>query len=275
LSHISSVGKVTGYTGDNLGDALKDSDVVVIPAGLPRKPGMSRDDLFNKNASIVKVLAEGCAKYCPKAQILVIANPVNSTVPIVAEVFKKAGVYDSRKVYGVTTLDVTRAKTFVAESKSVDVNSLDIPVIGGHAGITILPLLSQSNPKVSLTQAEVESLTHRIQFGGDEVVKAKDGAGSATLSMAYAGAQFTEALLAALSGNTKDLSPSQLNPCAYVASDITEATFFASKVQLGPNGIEKVLPIGTLNDYEKKKLEELLPELKASIKKGVDFVKNQ
>ena len=73
----------------------------------------------------------------------IISNPVNSTVPITAEVFKAAGVYDKRKVLGVTTLDVVRANTFVAEAKGLPVQDVDVPVVGGHAGITILPLLSQ------------------------------------------------------------------------------------------------------------------------------------
>ena len=73
----------------------------------------------------------------------VISNPVNSTVPIAAEVFKAAGTYDPAKLFGVTTLDVVRANTFIAEAKKLDVEEVDVPVIGGHAGITILPLLSQ------------------------------------------------------------------------------------------------------------------------------------
>ena len=75
--------------------------------------------------------------------IAIISNPVNSTVPITAEVMKAAGVYDKRKVLGVTTLDVVRANTFVAEAKGLAVQDVDVPVVGGHAGITILPLLSQ------------------------------------------------------------------------------------------------------------------------------------
>jgi malate dehydrogenase len=75
--------------------------------------------------------------------IEIISNPVNSTVPIAAEVLKAAGVYDKRKLLGVTTLDVVRANTFVAEAKGLDVKDVDVPVIGGHAGATILPLLSQ------------------------------------------------------------------------------------------------------------------------------------
>lgn len=76
---------------------MQGAEIIVVPAGVPRKPGMSRDDLFNTNASIVRDLAKTAAKVAPKAHMLIISNPVNSTVPIVAEVFKKAGVYDPKK----------------------------------------------------------------------------------------------------------------------------------------------------------------------------------
>jgi malate dehydrogenase len=144
---------------------------------------MTRDDLFNINAGIVKALAEAVAKHCPNAVINIISNPVNSTVPITAEVLKAAGVYDPRKVMGVTTLDIVRSNTFVAEAKGLSTSEVDVPVIGGHAGETILPLLSQTTPKVTFTDDEVKALTVRIQNAGTEVVEAKAGAGSATLSM--------------------------------------------------------------------------------------------
>jgi Malate/lactate dehydrogenases len=91
--------------------------VVIIPAGVPRKPGMTRDDLFNTNASIVRDIIKAVAEVAPKALIGIISNPVNSTVPIAAEVLKKAGVFDPRRLFGVTTLDIVRANTFVAEAK--------------------------------------------------------------------------------------------------------------------------------------------------------------
>ena len=78
-----------------------------------------------------------------QAVVNIISNPVNSTVPIAAEILKAAGVYDKKKLMGVTTLDVVRANTFVAEAKGLDLKDVDVPVVGGHAGTTILPLLSQ------------------------------------------------------------------------------------------------------------------------------------
>jgi len=84
---------------------------------VPRKPGMTRDDLFNTNAGIVANLAKAAAKYCPKAFLCIITNPVNSTVPIASEVFKAAGVYDPKRIFGVTTLDIVRANAFIAEKK--------------------------------------------------------------------------------------------------------------------------------------------------------------
>jgi malate dehydrogenase len=160
---------------------------------------MTRDDLFKINAGIVKGLIEGVAANCPKAFILIISNPVNSTVPIAAEVLKAAGVFDPKKLFGVTTLDVVRAETFVAEvTGAKSPADTTIPVIGGHSGETIVPLWSLASPKVDVPEDKLDALTNRVQFGGDEVVKAKDGAGSATLSMAYAGFRFV--IPATLSG---------------------------------------------------------------------------
>jgi malate dehydrogenase len=152
---------------------------------------MTRDDLFNINAGIVKGLIEVIAEVAPKAFILVISNPVNSTVPISAEVLKAKNVFNPQRLFGVTTLDIVRAETFVAEvTGRSNPQELTIPVVGGHSGETIVPLFSKASPSVEIPDDKYDALVNRIQFGGDEVVKAKDGAGSATLSMAYAGFRY-------------------------------------------------------------------------------------
>merc|ERR1711953_166078 len=265
LSHINTNSSCVGHTGDDLKKALEGCDVVVIPAGVPRKPGMTRDDLFNINAGIVKTLITGCAEACPNACILVISNPVNSTVPIAAEVLKKHGVYNPSKLFGVTTLDVCRARTFVAQAKGNDVGKTTVPVIGGHAGTTIVPLLSQAEPKVTFSDDERDALTHRIMFGGDEVVKAKDGAGSATLSMAYAGAEFADRVMAGLAGEQG------VTECTFVESSVTDAKFFASPVTLGKDGVETIHDYGVVNDHEKKLIADMMPDLIAQADKGFKF----
>lgn len=148
---------------------------------------MTRDDLFNINAGIVKGLIEVAAEVAPNAYILVISNPVNSTVPISAEVLKKKNVFNPQRLFGVTTLDIVRAETFVAEITGKSPSELNVPVVGGHSGETIVPLFSKVTPSVTIPDDKYDALVNRVQFGGDEVVKAKDGTGSATLSMALAG----------------------------------------------------------------------------------------
>ncbi|XP_059486597.1 malate dehydrogenase, mitochondrial [Neocloeon triangulifer] len=267
LSHMDTRASVKGYNGpDELKNALKGMDVVIIPAGVPRKPGMTRDDLFNTNASIVRDLALAIAEVCPKALVGIISNPVNSTVPIASEVLLKAGVYDPNRIFGISTLDVVRANAFIAEAKNLDPAQVNIPVIGGHSGVTIIPLISQAKPSVEFPADKLKALTERIQEAGTEVVKAKAGTGSATLSMAYAGARFALSLIKALNGEPNVIE------CTYVRSNVTEAKYFATPVLLGPNGIQKNLGFGKLSAFEAGLLEKAIPELKKNIQKGEDFV---
>ncbi|KAL7897415.1 lactate/malate dehydrogenase [Trichoderma sp. TUCIM 5745] len=267
ISHVNTKSLVKGYdaTPSGLAAALKGSDIVLIPAGVPRKPGMTRDDLFNTNASIVRDLAKAVAESAPEAKLLIISNPVNSTVPICAEVFKARGVYNPKKLFGVTTLDVVRASRFVSEIKNTDPKDENITVVGGHSGVTIVPLFSQSNHPDLSSNAE---LVKRVQFGGDEVVKAKDGAGSATLSMAFAGARMADALLRAADGEKGVIEPTFVDSPLYKDQGID---FFSTNVELGPNGVEKIHPIGKLDANEEKLVEACLGDLKKNIAKGVAF----
>ena len=265
LSHIPTDVSVSGFAGDDVEAAMVDADIVVIPAGVPRKPGMTRDDLFSMNAGIVKKLILAGTKVCPNACYAIVTNPVNSTVAIAAEILKAAGVYDKRKLFGVTTLDIIRSNTFVAELKGMSCNDVNVSVIGGHSGVTILPLLS-SIDGVELTDAEIELLTPRIQDAGTEVVEAKVGAGSATLSMAQAAAQFVSSLVAAMKG-------ADVTECCYVQTGEDTDSFHAQPVKLGKNGVESIPALPELSVYEQKLLTELKPVLDGNIAKGIEFAK--
>lgn len=267
VSHIPTAVKVSGFAGEDPSAALEGADLVLISAGVARKPGMDRSDLFNINAGIVRNLIEKVATVCPKACVGIITNPVNTTVAIAAEVLKKAGVYDKRKLFGVTSLDVLRSETFVAELKGKDVNKVRVPVIGGHSGVTILPLLSQATEtdKIAFTDEEVAALTKRIQNAGTEVVEAKAGGGSATLSMAQAAARFARSVLKGLNGES-------IVEFSYVEGNGEYTRFFAQPVRLGREGVEELLPLGELSDYEQAAIEAMIPTLKADIELGEKFV---
>lgn len=223
-------------------------------------------DLFNTNASIVRDLAKAVADAAPDANVLVISNPVNSTVPICAEIFKSKGTYNPKRLFGVTTLDVVRASRFISQYKGTDPADENITVVGGHSGATIVPLLSQSG--YSLEGKDLDDFVFRVQFGGDEVVKAKDGAGSATLSMAMAGARFAESLLKAAQGQKGVVEPTFVDSPLYKDQGID---FFASKVELGPNGVENIHEVGKITPKEQELLDVALKDLKKNIAKGMLF----
>ena len=265
LSHIPTPVKVEGFSGEDPSPALVNADIVLISAGMARKPGMDRSDLFNINAGIVKNLVSSCADNCPKALIGIITNPVNTTVAIAAEVLKRKGVYNPARLFGVTTLDVIRSSTFVAEIYGKDPRDINVPVIGGHSGITILPLLSQSGFEFSHDDADI--MTKRIQNAGTEVVEAKAGGGSATLSMGQAAAKFGLSLVRALNGE-KDVVE-----CTYVEGSGDLARFFAQPVLLGKNGVEKILDYGSLSEFEQNTLNEALDTLRSDIKIGEEFLR--
>jgi len=251
---------------ENVDKALAGADLVIIPAGVPRKPGMTRDDLFKINAGIVRDLIVAVAKNCPHAAVALITNPVNSTVPIAAELLKKYGVFNPKKLFGVSTLDIVRAQTFIGEMKNLDPSRVKVDVIGGHSAETMLPVLSRVEG-VHFTPEEEKEINHKVREAGTVVVDAKQGAGSATLSMAYAGARFALSLIRALQGETGIVE------CSYIHVEGFETQFFGLPVELGREGIAHIHPIPELSPSEREQMNKLLPILKANIETGVNFVK--
>jgi len=180
------------------------------------------------------------------------------------EVLKKHNVYDPKKVFGVSTLDVVRAQTFIGELKGLNPLNVNVRVIGGHSAETMIPLLSQVSG-ATFSPEEAKALQARIADAGTVVVDAKDGAGSATLSMAYAGARFTMSLVRALKGETGIVE------CAYVAVESQPVSFLAVPVELGREGVAKVLPVGSMNSMEQELWDKMIPVLQKNIQTGVEF----
>merc|ERR1740138_877151 len=169
LSHLEAKSKVKAYALnkedkpiDKLAECLTGCDLVLVPAGLPRRPGMTRADLLGINAGIAKGIVEACGKYCPNAIVGLIVNPVNSVVPAMCELYKKKGLNPAR-ICGVTTLDCVRANKFVHEITGDPIDKINITVVCGHAGATILPLFSQDEAGKKIPEDKSEELDKRVQ----------------------------------------------------------------------------------------------------------------
>ena len=258
--------------------------MVIIPAGVPRKPGMTRDDLFAINAGIIRGIAQTIASTCPTAIVLVVTNPVNSMIPIVVETLKAAGVYDAHRVAGVTTLDVLRAQSMIAGALNdgTDPSTVSVPVIGGHSGTTIVPVLSQATVGgvpcgQRIDDATAARLTDDIRTAGTVVIEAKAGRGSATLSMATAGARLVDVVVRGLLGEEGCVEAAYMNlegegSCV---AELIKLDYFAVPILWTPSGgAEDASARGVLeglNAAETAAVETCKEALGPAIEKGKQF----
>ena len=230
--------RITGVTNDY--SATKDSDVVVITSGLPRKPGMSRDDLIATNAGIVKSVTENIIKNSPDTIIIVVSNPLDVMTYCA---YKTAGL-DSKKVFGMAgILDTARYKAFLATELNVSPKDIQAVLMGGH-GDTMVPLPRYTTvggiPVTELIDEEkLTAIIERTKFGGGEIVKLLGT--SAWYAPGAAAAQMVEAIVK----NQKRVFPvCTLLQGEYGLKDI----YVGAPVILGKNGIEKIIELNLNND---------------------------
>jgi malate dehydrogenase len=237
--------RTVGSTNDYSKTA--DSDVVVITSGLPRKPGMSRDDLIATNAGIVKTVTENIVKYSPNAVIIIVSNPLD-VMTYCAYLNAKV---DSKKVFGMAgILDTARYRAFLAEELNVSPKDIQAVLMGGH-GDTMVPLPRYTTvggiPVTELIDAaKLDEIIERTKFGGGEIVKLLGT--SAWYAPGAAAAQMVEAVIR----NQRRVFP----VCAWLQGEYgMKDIYLGVPVILGKNGIEKIIELD-LNADEKKLLEE-------------------
>jgi malate dehydrogenase len=260
------VGKDVEVTGSNTFDATEGSDIVVITAGLPRKPGMSRDDLLSANAEIVRNATQESLKYSPEAIFIVLTNPLDT----MAYLTMKVGDLPPERVIGQAgILDSARMRAFVAMELRVSVENINCYVLGGH-GDDMVPLVRHSNvagvPLNELLPAvRLDAIVERTRKGGGEIVGLLK-TGSAFYAPGAAVAQMVEAIL-----KDKNL----IVPAAvymqgeYGLNDI----FFGVPVQLGRTGAVKIIEY-QLNDQEQAALNnsaDAVNQTIAALKSLVEF----
>ncbi len=234
LEAMPVIGKDVQITGSNSYEATTNSDIIVITAGLPRKPGMSRDDLLAANADIVRKAVEGTMHGSPNAIYIILTNPLDVMAYLA---MKTAGVAPNRVIGQAGVLDSARMRAFVAMELGVSVENVHCYVLGGH-GDEMVPLTRASNvagiPLDEILPADrLEAIVERTRKGGGEIVNLLK-TGSAYYAPAVAVTQMVEAIL-----KDKHL----IVPCAaYLDGEYgLTGIFFGVPVQLGRTGVEKVV----------------------------------
>jgi len=219
------------------------SDVVIITAGLARKPGMSRDDLLAKNVAIVKSCAEQAAKHSPNAVLIVVTNPIDA---MVYTAFKVAGFPKERVIGMAGVLDSARYRTFIAEELGVAARDVNAMVMGIH-GDNMLPLVRLANvagiPVSDLIAAErIAAIVHRTQHGGAEIVNHLK-TGSAFYTPGLAAVEMAEAVLT---------DSKRVLPCAaYVEGEFGfSGCFLGVPVVLGARGVERIVEFPLTGEEE-------------------------
>ena len=251
--------------GANDYKATQGSDIIIVTAGLPRKPGMSRDDLLTANAEIVSTAAMETLKYSPDAYYIILTNPLDTMAYLV---MKKTGLPRNRVVGQAGILDSARMRAFVAMETGVSVENISCYVLGGH-GDTMVPLTRHSNiagvPLRDYVSADrLEAIVERTRKGGGEIVNLLGT--SAYYAPAVACAQMAEAILK----DKKLIVPAS----AYLEGEYgLNDMFFGVPVMIGANGMEKIIEYD-LNEEEKaefNKSAEAVKELHDALKKLVEI----
>jgi len=264
---ILESGPIQGYdsriTGSNGYEETANSDIVVITAGFPRKPGMSRDDLLIANYEIVKDATEQAVKYSPNAILILVTNPLDA---MCWASWKVSGFSRNRVIGMAGVLDTARYRTFIAEALNVSVENITAMVLGGH-GDTMVPLVRYTNVSgIPLTellpQDKIDALVKRTRDGGAEIVRyLKTG------SAYYAPSAATIEMVASILKDKK-----KVLPCAALLEGEygVNGLFVGVPVKLGSRGIEQI--------YEVKLTEEEKAELSKSVgavQELVDLIKTK
>ncbi len=250
-------------TGTNDYSDIANSDLVIVTAGLPRKPGMSRDDLLVTNANIMKTVAENVKQFAPNAIVIIISNPLDAMVTL----FQKVSGFPYHRVMGQAgVLDSSRFATFIAWELGVSVKDVNAIVLGGH-GDTMVPLVRYANvnglPVMELLERKygskekanevMEQMVQRTKMAGGEVVKLLK-TGSAFYSPASSSIQMAEAILK----DEKRVLPT----CVFLNGEYGVNGYYVGvPAVLGANGVENVLEI-SLNETEQAALDNSVNAVK-------------
>ena len=274
---LAQCGPIEGFDFNVKGTSdysdIKDSDVIIVTAGIPRKPGMSRDDLLEINGKVMKSVGENIKKYSPNAFIICITNPLDVMVGVLQYY---SNVSDSMIVGMAGVLDSARFRTFLSWKFNVSVNDVNAYVLGGH-GDTMVPLIKLSNISGitldnlvklgKITESDLNSIVDRTKKGGGEIVSLlKTGS-----------AYYAPAASAILMAESYLLDKKRILPCAAKLVNgeygVNDQIFVGVPVKIGANGVEEIIEVSLTN--EEKNILNYSIEAVIDLNKAWSVIKNR
>ncbi|XP_033319016.1 probable malate dehydrogenase, mitochondrial [Bombus bifarius] len=223
----------------------------------------NQHEVLKSNADRLSDLLPNVIKFSPQAMVAVVMNPINSLIPLAMEMYKKAGIYEYNRLFGVINYNCLRANTFAAKFMGVEPECMIVPVIGGGCPKTCIPLFSQAKPSTELSQIEASRLTQAVRIPNEELLTSSKVKEKTFLTLSFAAARFCMSLCKALRHERNVVEYAYVRSCM-----IPQLTYFAAPLELGPNGIQRYLGIPPLSDYECELLKAAIPCLKEAIKLG-------
>ncbi|XP_032512419.2 malate dehydrogenase-like [Danaus plexippus] len=261
LSHIPSGSALQGVVGGNsLEKFWTDSSIIIATGGVARSPGTSKETWFNANVDFIKTLSSRISKMSPMPFVGIATEPINTLVPMAAEIMKNHGEYDPKKMFGITILDKLKTEALYAAEAEKDPQNCNVPVIGGHSEKTLIPLLSQAEPKCNLDEKRIQEFTSRVRSSDSAILKSKCG-WSPSLSVAYGAVAFTKCIMDALDGRTTQIQ-------AYVENNDFGTSYFSGLVTVDQNGVKEMQSYSNLSSYECQLLERSIEQLRKEVLMG-------
>ena len=236
---------------------IKGADIVIVTAGMPRKPGMSRDDLLSANAKIISSVCENIKKHAPSSIVITVTNPLDIMTDLAAKLLD----FPRERVFGMAgVLDSARMRYFLSLELGVPSHRIDAMVLGGH-GDLMVPVMSQvkcdGKPVDSISEEKTQAIIERTQNGGAEVVKLLK-----TGSAFYAPASSAALMAKAIIENNHVIVPA----CAFCSGEYgIQDVYCGVPVKLGQKGVEEIIEL-ELSDLEKQMLQTSVDKVSAGIK---------
>ncbi|XP_046591753.1 probable malate dehydrogenase, mitochondrial [Neodiprion lecontei] len=268
-SHVDTSTKIRYFKRNNMIEAMQEVDIIAIMDEEDFTLGKaSSHGQFLAGSQHVKVVAEKMVHCCPTALVAVFAHPVTATLPLISEIYKRAGCWDPNRIVGSVAIDSMRIQAMAANLFDLNPAFTTVPIVGGADACTVVPLLSRAKPVNQFSKEQQNSLIHTLRASDNELASIGECRAGPTLSAAAAATKFIVTLACGYCGFKNAVAS------AFVRSNVLPVCrYFATELQFGPGGVEKSFGLPKVSSVELELVEQAIPIINANVDLAVNFIR--